>query len=128
LINRLQIARALKGVRVENIFLDRRNIGMKKLMTISILIVLVAFWTYPCQAREVVYFAPDGSEITRAVAKSPEQSMIGWPPKRPMPISAQKMTGDPNLLKNLTGWLPGRTKGANFLKFESPISAISLKK
>jgi hypothetical protein len=39
---------------------------MKKLATISILIVLVAFWTYPCQAREVVYFAPDGSEITRA--------------------------------------------------------------
>lgn len=39
---------------------------MKKLMTISILIVLVAFWTFPCQALEVVYFAPDGSEITRA--------------------------------------------------------------
>ncbi len=39
---------------------------MKKIMTISILIVLVAFWTYPCQAGKVVYFAPDGSKITKA--------------------------------------------------------------
>jgi hypothetical protein len=39
---------------------------MKKIWTVSILIVLVAFWTYPCQAREAAYFAPDGSEITRA--------------------------------------------------------------
>ncbi|MDJ0987451.1 MAG: nuclear transport factor 2 family protein [Desulfobacterales bacterium] len=39
---------------------------MKKLATVSILIVLAALWTYPGQAREVVYFAPDGSKITRA--------------------------------------------------------------
>ena len=39
---------------------------MKKISTVLILIVLVAFWTCPCQAREMVYFAPDGSEITRA--------------------------------------------------------------
>lgn len=39
---------------------------MKKTATISILMVLVAFWIYPSQAREVVYFGPDGSEITRA--------------------------------------------------------------
>jgi hypothetical protein len=42
---------------------------MKKIATVSILIMLAAFWTYPChpcQAREVVYFAADGSEITKA--------------------------------------------------------------
>ena len=38
---------------------------MKKILTVLILIVLVAFWTYPCQAREVIYFGQDGSEITR---------------------------------------------------------------
>lgn len=44
----------------------RRNIGMKKLMTISLIFMLAAFWTYPCQAGNVVYFAPDGSQITKA--------------------------------------------------------------
>jgi len=39
---------------------------MKKIATVSILIVLAAFWTYPSQASKVVYFAPDGSEINRA--------------------------------------------------------------
>ena len=39
---------------------------MKKIAAVSILIVLAAFWTYPSQARKAVYFAPDGSEITRA--------------------------------------------------------------
>jgi hypothetical protein len=39
---------------------------MKKISTVLILIVLVAFWTDPCQAREMVYFGPDGSKITRA--------------------------------------------------------------
>ncbi len=39
---------------------------MKKITTMTILIVLVAFGTYPCQADTVVYFAPDGSQITKA--------------------------------------------------------------
>ena len=39
---------------------------MKKLMTISLIFMLAAFWTYPCQAGNVVYFAPDGSQITKA--------------------------------------------------------------
>jgi hypothetical protein len=39
---------------------------MKKKAAVSILIVLVAVWIYPCQAREVAYFGPDGNEITRA--------------------------------------------------------------
>ena len=39
---------------------------MKKLAVFSILIVLATFWTFSGQAREVVYFAPDGSKITRA--------------------------------------------------------------
>ena len=39
---------------------------MKKIMTISILFILTAFWTCPGQAGNVVYFAPDGSQITKA--------------------------------------------------------------
>jgi hypothetical protein len=39
---------------------------MQKITTISILFVLAVFWTYPCQAENVVYFAPDGSQITEA--------------------------------------------------------------
>jgi hypothetical protein len=39
---------------------------MKKIMTISILLVVLAFWTYPCLAGNVVYYAPDGSKITKA--------------------------------------------------------------
>lgn len=62
---------------------------MKKISTVLILIVLVAFWTYPCQAREMVYFAPDGSEITRAEydrlaaekADAYQRSKKAWPSK-----------------------------------------------
>ena len=39
---------------------------MQKTATIPILIVLAVFWVYPCQASKVVYFAPDGSQVTRA--------------------------------------------------------------
>lgn len=39
---------------------------MNNIMIISILFILVAFWTFPCQAADVVYFAPDGSQITKA--------------------------------------------------------------
>jgi hypothetical protein len=39
---------------------------MKKIVTISILFILTAFWTCPGQAGNVVYFAPDGSQITKA--------------------------------------------------------------
>ena len=62
---------------------------MKKISTVLILIVFVAFWTYPCQAREMVYFAPDGSEITRAEydrlaaekADAYQRSKKTWPSK-----------------------------------------------
>lgn len=39
---------------------------MKKIAPVLILIVLAAFWTDSSQAREEVYFAPDGSRITKA--------------------------------------------------------------
>lgn len=39
---------------------------MKKSMAISLLLMLAAFWTYPCMAGNVVYFAPDGTQITKA--------------------------------------------------------------
>jgi len=39
---------------------------MKKIMKLSILLVVLAFWTYPCLSENIVYYAPDGSKITRA--------------------------------------------------------------
>jgi len=38
---------------------------MKKIMTLSILFVVFAFGTNPCLAGNVVYYAPDGSKITK---------------------------------------------------------------
>jgi hypothetical protein len=38
---------------------------MKKIAIISFLVMLVAFWVYPCQAVKVTYFSSDGSQITR---------------------------------------------------------------
>jgi len=40
--------------------------GMKKIMIISTLSVMLAFWTTPCLAGNIVYYAPDGSQITKA--------------------------------------------------------------
>ena len=40
--------------------------GMKKIMIISTLLVMLAFWTTPCLAGNIVYYAPDGSQITKA--------------------------------------------------------------
>ena len=39
---------------------------MKKIMIISTLLVMLAFWTTPCLAGNMVYYAPDGSQITKA--------------------------------------------------------------
>lgn len=39
---------------------------MKKIMTLSILLVVLAFWTVPCLAGDIVYYAPDGTQITKA--------------------------------------------------------------
>jgi hypothetical protein len=52
--------------RDNNIFNYRRSNPMNKISTVLFLMVLVASWTYPCQASEMVYFAPDGSKITKA--------------------------------------------------------------
>ena len=39
---------------------------MKKIMTLSIVFVLLAFWTHPCPAGNIAYYAPDGRQITKA--------------------------------------------------------------
>lgn len=39
---------------------------MKKIMIISSLLVVLAFWIAPCLAGDIVYYAPDGSKITKA--------------------------------------------------------------
>ena len=39
---------------------------MKKILIISTLFVVIAFWTAPALAAGIVYFAPDGSQITKA--------------------------------------------------------------
>lgn len=40
--------------------------GMKKIIKLSILFVVLAFWTAPVLAGNIVYYAPDGSQITKA--------------------------------------------------------------
>ena len=57
-----------------------------------------------------------------------KQLQIGKLPCHILKEILEDLPGDPNLLKNPADGPPGRTRGANFLKFESPISAISLKK
>ena len=39
---------------------------MKKILILSTLFFVLAFWTTPILAESIVYFAPDGSQITKA--------------------------------------------------------------
>ncbi|MGD2185538.1 MAG: hypothetical protein PVI71_05395 [Desulfobacterales bacterium] len=39
---------------------------MKELLKLSMLLVVLAFLTHPCTAGNIIYFAPDGSQISKA--------------------------------------------------------------
>ena len=78
---------------------------MKKILTISLVIMLAAFWTYPCQAGNVVYYAPDGSPISKAEYDRLVSGKVNRKPKSKQ-TARPKGIEKPKRLASLSGSKP----------------------
>ena len=107
---------------------------MKKIITLSIVFLVLAFWTHPCPAGNIVYYAPDGRQVSKAeydrlVAGQAQQNqnLKKAPPSKPVKkspslISAAKPKAAPvksNVPKSATA-----SRGRSFKISESDIREI----
>ena len=82
---------------------------MKKLITISLLCMLAVFWTHPGQAGNEVYYAPDGTRITKEDYDrlvSGKAKIKQKPKKAPRP----NVTKKPAKMASLAGSKPAAVK------------------